>query len=892
MKNKNKHIIKFYKYKLDILIELFFWLLIMATLYFSYNIIRFLICRIPNVQDIIGNIISASVSLLIFIAGLFTKLRNKIVHMIKKTKHKLYKFLCQHNIYLFSKGIVNFNVNSYIKTQGQTLAINKALKILQEESQGIISIESIPGKGKTTTALLLMDLIGSDAKLLDIFIRLNNNVIYFDIANNITDFFNYMQKQEQIKNSVIVIDNLHKLSLEKLDKSLDIINNLVSYFKETHRCFLLILMYQNHKYNRKISKYIQDFNSSNNINEYIILDDNNAHFIEDYSTVRKYHSQYPYANKLKDGLFEDHVKRILQHNFNSYFCNFLYKLVICDENINIISDKDRDLLQMLSEILLISSYFGYVNKKTLIFLWKHYSNNYLKGIYLIKMMERSKFLISFPFAHNAFLFNEILSLEYKKHLIKLPKFVRLYQKNAIIMYQYQQASPNRWLYLISADVKFYKNINTKKEEALFNNSLLHLNINYILEILENELSLFPQKMHYFNKKIGLLYIRNGEWKKARSILLPYIDKVSDFNEAHELFLKIIEADHGIDDTENLKTLELIKKHSTDDYIIYKANYWKTHIHMEQGVFNLYNWEILYQEWLLLEKQGYKDDVIHYRILSDYARVYFLTGISDYKRIAFVFKKLDEEKNKSPKLWAEYSLITRAHYLHYEIIYKLGIWGWLEDSYDDNTYITSLLDSERPLEECVTEGINSYNIAINKYGELGDKKIHTATARLNDLKLCYTNCNYINIINHFKQFRQYAQNNNILVFEGYCETLCGKAFILYGDNELLKGNIHKATTLFNQAEKELDNACIHYNNYGNNYGCLRGKLLLLLLSVVQNPPKINSTKKIINKIDLLVDQYNTKDKYIREHQVLQYFKQNINQVNTARTILRFYPIILQ
>ena len=566
--------------------------------------------------------------------------------------------------------------------------------------------------------------------------------------------------------------------------------------------------------------------------------------------------------------------------------------MIDDEEINISSDKDRDLLQMISEILLISSYFGYINKKSLIFLWKHYSNNYLKGIYLIKMMERSKFLISFPFAQNAFLFNELLAWKYKKHLIKLPEFIKMYQNNAIIMYWHQQTSPNRWLYLISTDVKFYKNIDTKIEEALFDNCLLHLNINYILEILENELSLFPEKMQYFNKKIGLLYIRNGEWKKARSILLPYIDKVADSNESHELFLKIIEADHGIDDGENLKTLELIQKHSADNYIIYKANYWKTHILMEQGFFDLYDWEILYQKWLLLENQGYKDDVIHYRILSDYARVYFLTGISDYKRIEFVFEKLDDEKNKNPKLGAEYYLITRAHYLHYEIIYQLGIWGWVEDSFKDNTYIMSLFDSDHPLEECITEGIHSYNIAINKYGELGDKKIHTAKARLNDLKLCHANCNYINIINNFNQFRQYAQSNNILVFEGYCETLCGKAFVLYADHELLNGNIHKATTLFNKAERELNNAHAHYKNYGNNYGCLRAELLLLLLSVVQNPPKINLIDDLINKIDLLVDTYDTNANYIREHQVLQFFKQNISQVNTARTILRFYPIILQ
>lgn len=887
MNKKNKHTITFYKHHFDIFIDIMFVLIAICLFFVICIALKYFMKLVPNLQDVLGDIISSTVTVLIFIIGLFTKVRNKILHLINIAKHKIYSFLNTHKIYLLSKTVTQFNIHSYPKTQGQAIAINKALNILRSNRQGIISIESTPGKGKTTTALMLMDVIGNDIDLLDTFVRVNKRFFYFDVANDSADLFNFFNKQGNLKNSVVVVDNLHKLSLSKLDELLATINNNISYFEETEQCFLIILMYQNHKYTRKISEYIESFNINRNSNEYITLQENFLDLQSQYNELSDYRKNYiQKINSLDNEILKKHLSKIIKTK--SAFCNLLLCWIFDKKDINLFNKKESDILQMLSEIILISSYYGYVTKDSLYALWKIYSNNKIKAVYLIKELEKCQFLIEFPFTKNAFLLNESLSYEYKKIFIHIPKFLTLYQSNAVALFNSQDSNPIKWLYLISTDAAFYKDLNKRSLERLFNECLSILNVNYILDILEKELQLYPDKSVDFAREIGMLYIRNGEWKKAREQLLPYIKKPSTNIDECELYLQVIEADHGIDDAENLKTLELIKNNISDEYIIFKADYWTAHIKMEQGNFSLKPWSSLNLRWQKLEGSGYKDDVINYRILSDYARVYFLSGISKYSEIKNIFEMIAKEKNQNKKKEAEYYLITRAHYLHYEIIYELGIWGWRTDSSDENMYIKSLIEMQNPLDEFIKVALKAYNIAINKYQELGDKKLHTAKVRYEDLKLCYSNCNYVNIIDEFQNFLLYAKSNNALVFEGYAETLLGKAFILYADDEMLNGRFDKADSLFQQASSELNKALYNYNNYGNIYGCLRAEFLLLLLSLIQE----KSSEDVLDSISDLEEKYDIAHKYMREFKLLEHLKNNVSKIRICRTILRFYPIILQ
>ena len=170
----------------------------------------------------------------------------------------------------------------------------------------------------------------------------------------------------------------------------------------------------------------------------------------------------------------------------------------------------------------------------------------------------------------------------------------------------------------------------------------------------------------------------------------------------------------------------------------------------------------------------------------------------------------------------------------------------------------------------------------------------------ELTLCSDSNHFIEILNKYEEFQHYADDNNITVFDGYCNTQKGKAFALYADYMFRKEDLGRFEEYLNSAEVFLRKAKTIYQKFGNKYGSFRAELLSVLVQMVQSKNYsgqlyIDSEgfyKRYSDILSNLTKEYNTKQQFTREHTIIEYLQNNITRIDLPLRILRFYPIILQ
>lgn len=125
--------------------------------------------NIFQVEQSMSELVSLGVSILCFVLPLLPQMKKIYSRFINLARQKIYK--------ITRRRVLPHDMKT---TADQATAINKALNLLQNRSSHLIAIESTPGKGKTMTAILLIDNIGNDEKLIDLFIQLQKHICYID----------------------------------------------------------------------------------------------------------------------------------------------------------------------------------------------------------------------------------------------------------------------------------------------------------------------------------------------------------------------------------------------------------------------------------------------------------------------------------------------------------------------------------------------------------------------------------------------------------------------------------------------------------------------------------------------------------------------------------------
>lgn len=559
---------------------------------------------------------------------------------------------------------------------------------------------------------------------------------------------------------------------------------------------------------------------------------------------------------------------------------------------------ESDQLQLITIIVVLSMYLGFATKDAILQVWKHLSPQYgkLHCLHLIKRFSKNRFMLPFPLMQNTFLFNEVLAHEYKKRLFPIKVFREYYYRCTNYLYRTKifNAIELEWLFLIACKPSDLQAVPEGTREKLFYSCIKAMNKSYVLAALEEELSLDPQKQSLFQVELGILYIKTGQWTQARQVLKPYISQEKVSSKICQLQLQIIEADHGVDDSENLAMLSAITKMSDDTYIQFQAHYWTAHIKMEQGDFSLTVWEGLKAEIETNPKWGDQHTYQHliHRITADSCRTFFLKGTGDPNFFNQTLKFFETFRPK-PDLQEDLALeeLENAHYIHYELVYQLGIWRMYRFRHDrarsseDSASLTDLID----------KALKLYDGSIAKFLKAGVKTWRTAQIRRAELSLCSTSPNFIEILSQLDEFDRYACENRVDVFIGYIACLQGKALAIYALSEALGNEDTSYERSLEDSLTALQKSIQIYECYGNTFGALRSKMLYVLVDTIKRAGISKAPARIleylITKLNSMKEEFSEEN--MREQQVLKYLTAMSSlKIADIGNVIKYYPIVLQ
>lgn len=272
-----------------------------------------------------------------------------------------------------------------------------------------------------------------------------------------------------------------------------------------------------------------------------------------------------------------------------------------------------------------------------------------------------------------------------------------------------------------------------------------------------------------------------------------------------------------------------------------------------------------------------------RLYSDLARVYYLEGdINTTKFNALKHSMENSDLNLCHTEYEDfYNLLTKAHYMHYDIIFQLGFYGKLihdcDAEYGNNPVIVDILE----------KAIQEYDNCETNFKTYGDKAWITISIRKNELKLLCSNIQLIKVLNELYELRDgFISNNNNLHLAYIDCVLCKAIFLEYYMNNLES----EAKNTFDNCKKLLKESKAIYEEFGNKYGQYRINFILLFLEFFMDLSKdpIQAEDNFRDKLKTMINP-----KYNREFEMIK----NILSKKTIKPeiILRFfsyYPIILQ
>lgn len=872
----------------NILIFLVFTLIAVLTIGLFYFVVRYIFVQIFKLEKTI----SASIAIVI---SILTTLIIAIPS-IKKEIHRFINYLHQR-IYVHNKK--NRFHRLLNPTSGQSIIINNVLSKLTSTNERILIIEGPSGNGKTTAAVLLFDKIGKTTDLLNMFMKLRKHSFYFDMRIESKALIHHLSNQDKAAKTLTIIDNTHKMPIEIVDDVMKEILSLLNHASSIGSInFILILCQTDSKVN-SMGELLKQKLLDNRIdigNITYSLDT----IMTDSTKINKIMDQ---DGELYNMIMSLPMQRIKNHLIRIYTSasspEFMKKLIEFVDNSKSSERYDEsEELKFIVTIVVFSAYLGYVTKDMI--KWIYYHNRgadrrkYRKHL---KYFFNNGFLEPLPLIHNAYLLNENLTRDYRKCIFENEVGKQLYLTYAEYIYtsDYFSSDNLKWFYLITCATSVYQSVNSKIRDDLFYKCKKSLNKEYIMNVLEAEIKLVPEKANILAKELVLIYIETGHWTKARNHFRQFLSAHKEDDQ--QLYLQLIEADHGNEDSENICMLNAIISKTDDEYIRFLAKYWLAHINLEHGDFSLTSWTELQQSILThgqWKEQSSLEKVL-FRISIDACRAYFLRGIFDESIFNNFMEFLPEYETVTdhPKDLARMHLL-KAQNLHYGPIFELGIWNF----YSKCEPVRRVDDSILSCSELIECSLRHYEDSIKLFNSLGLITVRTSLINKNDLELYCDKPDFIEIIASIDEFLEYADRNKVGVFTAYGKCLKGKAITVFALSDFLAQNETSQYEYYlKQALQIFAESIRTYEVYKNTYGVYRANFLIvlveLLLDVCSSDDQGASFTNCVNRLRTLTENYPVQSNIQREIRIIEYFM-NLSKVKITQVarIIKYYPVILQ
>lgn len=872
----------------DIRISLVVILVVLFVIGLFYVSMRYIFILIYESEKMIGRLITITISIL----ALLTPLVLFVIKRIHRDISRVQQWRYQKN----KKNSFHRLLNP---TAEQDQLITDVIIKLTKNNGRILIIEGPSGVGKTTSAVLLFDKIGKTANLLNLFIKLRKHSFYFDMRSESDALIHYLSSQTNAAKALTIIDNTHKISIDVMSNVTKGILSLSHHATSIGSSNLILILCQT----GTITSTMIELLESERLNYKINIDEVtsyslNANVINNRNINTSIDEEgvlYDKISSIPEPMIVNHLTRIYMAASSTEFISQLIEFLECPASL--LLRKKKMELSFIVAIGVFSAYLGYVTEYMLKNIYvNHYGyckrRQYKKHL---KSFVKNGFLEPFPLIDKAYLLSENLTRDYRKYIFRNEDGKKLYFRYVEYLYEsnYFHNDNQKWLYLITCKPSVYLSVDRKVRDVLFSNCKKHLNKEYILDVLNAEIELVPEKATLLGKELGIIYIETGRWRDARDHFEQLISV--DEDDIIQLKLQLIEADHGRDDTGNIKMLNTIIRTTDDDYIRFQAQYWIAHINMEHGDFSVDPWTNLQESvssgWS--ERETFENLVS--RITSDACRVYFLRGECDkrmFESILVFFSTYRKHDNKTKNEALE--SLLKAHNLHYGPIFELGIWGSYE-KYTPEQGVGGIVLSRSAL---IERSLELYQCSIKAFNNQGSKASKTALIRKNELELCCADPNFIEILVHLDQFLEYSKTNNVNVFTAYVNCLKGKALTVYAFSEHMpqsetsqyEYHLAQALEVFKESSKI-------YQLYGNCYGeyrsCFLENLVELLINVCNLNNPETSLKNCLTNLKNLTDQYPLQNTINRERRIIEYFF-TLSKVKIPQIIqiIKFYPIILQ
>lgn len=143
-KNANTYIRGF----CNILINILFITILIAIGLCIYKLIYFILKTIPNISTLYGNLISASVTIILALISYIAKMKKYIPILLHKFKQRIYQFFAWRYNPFSAFVITDYNKFNLLETEEQGKFISSAIHVLKSNTQNMILFPVTLGKAR------------------------------------------------------------------------------------------------------------------------------------------------------------------------------------------------------------------------------------------------------------------------------------------------------------------------------------------------------------------------------------------------------------------------------------------------------------------------------------------------------------------------------------------------------------------------------------------------------------------------------------------------------------------------------------------------------------------------------------------------------------------------
>lgn len=845
----------------------------------------------------------------------YYKLRKHYIISDKWITHTIIPKLI--NVFLHGKPLNYYNQSDHINQLMKYLGIDNS-------ENHIVWIKGDAYSGKTTIIFRFIAEM-TNKKNLKLFEEYEKHIYYFDLGTpslNITSIYKNISDRKY-ENSLLILDNIHKLELADLRI---LVTTLECCHDNVKFLICLSRQYEEFCFSQEIYERLDNFTRNYAVELNINPIQSNITMIT--NSDKNLLDEISANTKDTEENYQEFCKRIIKKEnqlnldliiqcYNLYLSTpgsqnrkFIYRVFDALNagmgNISLIYTLSFIIHATLFsggfEAFWFLEYINHIKEKKIRHDAKHY----------FRLLQKSSFIsIVCSSNSNEVAFHEKLARYYFELIDKKTCYREI--NSSVIKYLVEKNKEcgrisNAWKYkiLLMPEVP--------NETILFDKSLCVANFKTLLEDL---LYIIKEKNYsdaLFYRELGILFDRSGKLNVASLYLKKALDQ--KFNPA--IYINLIQVDHSEFDEKIIQSLTEEKK---DAYIRVAAKYWKAHIDIHDGKFQFEDFSQLLDEWLrhkdmILKMYPYDGLHLMRRWYFDCFRVYYLSGMLKPELLKPIINaKLFRDIDYLPEFEAYRYKFQCAFFLHYDVLFKKGMWDvvdyekfreWDHIMLEHSFYAklkTAKDRGESEVDIIVKEAIEYYKASSDGLKKIMDKSYRYSDLRVWELKLAYEHVNPDDIFSNERFIKDYIQHSlsiQIDEYVAYGYTYLLKNYLVgqyclspeYDDNPY-DGRILRNTYI---TDELIQDCFINIENYHNsyrgerknNYCLFRLDIYKILYKYSKNKTKLGQTKKAIQK---LYDNAKRQG-YRREIILLEYLlANNLKRVDIIK-FYKYYPLVMQ